>query len=196
MASIHRATLLSFDAATYAAMVLIEGADNEAQIPVSQWLPPALLVPNVEAAVVLFDPTNTDDGLLIAVYGSVDNWTIPALNLGSATGAAAGELALSGAVRQGNNFSAGFEANTLAANGTLGLGNFRGLVLVSNANDNTSALVLVTASGGAVLVSSLGTAPALTDTGTALAIFYNAPNWTIRNRYGVAKIVRVQVFAN
>jgi hypothetical protein len=92
VASIHRATLLSFDVTTYTAMVLIEGADNEAQIPVSQWLPPALLVPNVEAAVVLFDSTNTDDGLLVAIYGSVGNWTLPALNLGAATGAAAGAL--------------------------------------------------------------------------------------------------------
>ena len=96
MASIHRATLLSFDVTTWTAMVLIEGADNEAQVPVSQWLPPALLVSNVEAAVVLFDPTNTDDGLLIAVYGSVGNWTLPGLNIGSTTGAPDGEVKTSG----------------------------------------------------------------------------------------------------
>ena len=79
--SVVHGTLLSFDSSTWLAMVLLEGADAEAQIPVAQFVPPAHLVAGVEVAVLLLAATNTDDAVVLGAYGSAGNWTLPALNI-------------------------------------------------------------------------------------------------------------------
>ncbi len=100
MATIHRATLLSFDLATYTAQVLIEGSDVEALVAVGQWLPASMMVVDANVAVLLFDPTNTDDAVIIGPYGGAPLQTAivteGGLNLGSASSAGAGELRTSG----------------------------------------------------------------------------------------------------
>lgn len=102
MASVHRATLLTFDPATWTAYVLIEGSDVEANIPVGQWVPASMLVADANVAVITFDPTNLDDAMLIGPYGGTPMQTaavtLGGLNLGSATGAGAGQLVASGAI--------------------------------------------------------------------------------------------------
>jgi hypothetical protein len=73
MTHIARGTLLTFDPATWLAMVLLDGADTEAQIPVAQGIDPGSLVVDANLAVLIFDGggTNTDDACVVGVYGAV-----------------------------------------------------------------------------------------------------------------------------
>jgi hypothetical protein len=97
-ASIRRATVSRFDSSTWTAVVCLDGALSESILPVAQWLPSNLVVLDAEVAVLLFDDTNPDDGLIVGPYGGVlSTVTLPALNVGTASGAGAGVVNASGA---------------------------------------------------------------------------------------------------
>lgn len=85
---ILRGTILTFDAATWTASVLLHGSDAETIMYVGEWVPAALLDVADEVAVLLFGdhPTDTDDGLVLGPYGSVSTFNYPELS-GLATGA-------------------------------------------------------------------------------------------------------------
>ena len=79
MSQIYRATLLTFNSATWTAAVLLEGSDAETVMPVAEWLPAGLLDAGDELAVVLFGGTNSDDGLVLGPYGAVSTYNYPEL---------------------------------------------------------------------------------------------------------------------
>jgi hypothetical protein len=106
MTQVRRGTVLSFNPSDWTALVMLDGSDTESQVPVGQWIPASQMVANAEVAVLVFESqsTNTDDGIVLGAYGAVgtsDTPTFSGLNLGSATGATAGELNSSGAIRPG-----------------------------------------------------------------------------------------------
>jgi len=76
---VRRGTLLSFDSSAWTALVLLDGADTEAQLPVAQWIPSAMLTADSELAVLVFGGTDTDDGLVLGPYGAAGLWNYPAL---------------------------------------------------------------------------------------------------------------------
>ena len=241
---VRRGTVLSFDTATWTALVLLDGADLEAQMPVGQWIPSAMMAADADVAVLVMGQTNTDDGVVLGPYGAVSLWNFPAIGsasngalligngsgmvLATITGTAnrvtvtngAGTITLSGpqdlaaassptfagltlngAITDDNNFLAGYEANTLGVGSSLTLGpNFRGLVLVSNASDNTCQLVICRASGTVASVADSGLAMSLgVDPGAGAGKYgflFTAGAWTIINRYVAAKITRAQVIGN
>ena len=65
MPSILRAQLISFDNATWTAVVLLDGSVAEVVMPVGQWVPDGLLAPDDLVAVLLFDDHNPDDGVVL-----------------------------------------------------------------------------------------------------------------------------------
>src|SRR5436190_1757682 len=73
-AEVRRGTVLSFSASDWTAMVYLDGADAEAQIPVGQWVPSAMMAVDSEVAVLVFGGTNTDDALVLGPYGVVNLW--------------------------------------------------------------------------------------------------------------------------
>jgi hypothetical protein len=71
MASILRAQLISFDSAAWTAVVLLDGSVAEVVMPVGQWVPSGLLAADDVVAVLLFDDTNPDDGVVLGPFGGV-----------------------------------------------------------------------------------------------------------------------------
>lgn len=107
-----------------------------------------------------------------------------------------GDVNFSGTFLQNSNFIDGY-SDTLASGAEFVMGNFRGLILVSNATDNILELIIVRASGAAIasvvqsgLICTLGVG------GSTIAVYFSSSNWRVRNDYAVSKIIRVQVFAN
>ena len=95
MSQVRRGTVLSFSSSDWTALVMLDGSEQESQIPVGQWVPATQLSANVECAVLIFDDTNTDDAVVLGAYGAVgtsDTPTFSALNIGTATGATAGTV--------------------------------------------------------------------------------------------------------
>ncbi len=70
MATIVRGVIKAFDAGSYQATVLIEGAtqQNVTGIPVNRGLASAAVVVGRRAALLIFDETNPRDGVVLAVY--------------------------------------------------------------------------------------------------------------------------------
>src|SRR5438046_2317901 len=80
MNEVRRGTVLSFSASDWTALVMLDGADVETQIPVGQWVPSAMMVAAAEVAVLLFGGTNTDDAVVLGPYGAVSLWNYPSLS--------------------------------------------------------------------------------------------------------------------
>ncbi len=154
--TLRRGTLVSFNSATWKALVMLDGSLAEVEMAVGEWVPGSLLAADDQVAVLEFAGTNPEDGVilgpfgaasgLLALSGTPTNGQVPigrasdgalvlaaltgtanrvsvtngagsimlsgpqdvhtaagptfgSLNLGSASGAATGELALSGAIR-------------------------------------------------------------------------------------------------
>jgi hypothetical protein len=67
----RRGTIISFDAATWKAAVQLDGALAALNIKVADFVNTAALSVGAAVAVVLFNDSNPDDGLLIGTYGNV-----------------------------------------------------------------------------------------------------------------------------
>lgn len=79
MSRVRRGTVLSFSATDWTALILLDGADFEAQIPVGQWIPSAMMTATSEVAVLVFGDTDTDDAVVLGPYGAVSSWSFPAI---------------------------------------------------------------------------------------------------------------------
>lgn len=69
--TIHRASLLSFDAATWTAIARLSGSLGAVTLPVGEWLNSDLLAADDQVAVLLFDDTNPNDGLILGPWGGL-----------------------------------------------------------------------------------------------------------------------------
>ncbi len=173
-ATIRRGTLVSFDSATWTALVMLDGSLSEVAMAVGEWVPAALLAADDQVAVLLFEDTNNEDGVILGPFGAASNLlavtgtpangqvpigngigltlatltgtanrvtvtngagaitlsgpqdlhasatpTLGGLNLGSASGAATGDLALSGNI-SGANYVSGTWTPALTGSGTAG----------------------------------------------------------------------------
>jgi len=65
---IRRATLVSFNAAMYRAVIQIEGSPAAGEYPVGRWVAAALLTAGATVAVILFDESNPNDGVVLGPY--------------------------------------------------------------------------------------------------------------------------------
>jgi len=70
-AQIKRGNVVSFSASDWTALILLDGADQEVQLPVGQWVPSAMMAASADVAVLVFGDTNTDDGIVLGPYGAV-----------------------------------------------------------------------------------------------------------------------------
>lgn len=66
-----RATLVSFDPSTYTALVMLDGSVAEVAMPVGEWVPAQLLAADDEVAVLLFQPTNYENGVILGPFGGL-----------------------------------------------------------------------------------------------------------------------------
>jgi hypothetical protein len=81
MAAILRAQLISFDPAGWTAVVLLDGSVAEVVMPVGQWVPEGMLAADDSVAVLLFDDTNPDDGVVLGPFGGLGaGWSYPELS--------------------------------------------------------------------------------------------------------------------
>ncbi len=71
MSDVRRGTVLSFDSSAWTALVTLDGADTESQIPVGQWVEAQMMTAAAEVAVLVFGGTNTDDGVVLGPYGAL-----------------------------------------------------------------------------------------------------------------------------
>lgn len=68
-ASIARGTLVAFDAATWTALVLLEGSLAEVALPVLETVPAQLLAAEDEVAVLMPEPANPEAGVILGPVG-------------------------------------------------------------------------------------------------------------------------------
>jgi hypothetical protein len=116
---VRRGTVISFDPTLWQAAILLDGGDVEATLAVGQWVSADTMAVDSAVAVLIFGETNTDDGVVLGPYGALGSAGIPTVagvNLGSATGAAAGQ-----ARGSGNAVFSGLDLGTVPA-GTAGGG--------------------------------------------------------------------------
>lgn len=107
-AKLLRGQVYSFDSTDWTARVLLEGSQGEVVVPVGEWIPAGMLAAQDQVAVLLFDDTNPDDGVVLGPYGAVQAaLTLVGLNLGSASGAGTGDLNMSGDLTADGNVIAG-----------------------------------------------------------------------------------------
>lgn len=133
----------------------------------------------------------------LTVSGSAT--VLTGVNVGTATGAAAGEVSASLGLRSGSaDLVQGYDNASLASGSSITLINIRGLVLVSNATDNVCQLVILRAGGTAIAsVADSGLGMSLgADAGATLAVLFVGGAWTVKNKYAVAKNIRVHVIGN
>jgi hypothetical protein len=69
-ARIARGRLRAFARATWQAHVVLDGSQAQVIMPVGEWVPPALLAAGDDVAVLLFEETNPDDGVVLGSYGA------------------------------------------------------------------------------------------------------------------------------
>lgn len=163
-ASIRRGLIYSFDAAAWTAVVQLDGSVGEVVMPVGEWVPSGMLALDDSVAVLLFDDSNPDDGLIVGPYGGVSGFSYPALTgltAGQplrATGAAAAAFgaldlananAVTGALPPGKG---GTGLTGTPANGQLPIGNGSGYTLAALAG--TSNRVSVTNGAGSITLST------------------------------------------
>ncbi len=163
-ATIRRGVIYSFDAAAWTAVVQLDGSVGEVVMSVGEWVPSGMLALDDAVAVLLFDASNPDDGVIVGPYGGVSGWSYPALGgltTGQplrATGAAAAifgalDLANANAVTGALPYTRGGTGLTAApANGQLPVGNGGGYTLAALAG--TSNRVSVTNGAGSVTLST------------------------------------------
>jgi hypothetical protein len=78
MPAILRAQLISFDPADWTAVVLLAGSVAEVVMPVGEWVAGGQLAADDDVAVLLFDDTNPDNGLVLGPFGGVaGNFNLP-----------------------------------------------------------------------------------------------------------------------
>jgi hypothetical protein len=157
---VRRGTVLSFSASDWTALVMLDGADAESQIPVGQWVPASMMVAAAEVAVLVFGDTNTDDAVVLGPYGAVSLWNFPAIGA-----AANGQLLI------GNGSGLVLAAITGTAN-RVTVTNGPGTITLSGPQDlaTTSAPTFDT-----VTVGQQGTfTPIFIGTGTAGTFTYTA----------------------
>ena len=65
----RQATLISFDPATWTALVQVNGADAAIEMAVGRWVPDGMLAEDDQVGVLLFDETNPEHGLVVGPYG-------------------------------------------------------------------------------------------------------------------------------
>jgi hypothetical protein len=69
-ATIRRGTLVSFDSSTWQALVMLDGSLSEVEMAVGEWVPAALLAADDQVAVLLFEDTNQEDGVILGPFGA------------------------------------------------------------------------------------------------------------------------------
>jgi hypothetical protein len=69
-ARIARGRLRSFSLSTWEAHVVLDGSQAQVIMPVGEWISPNLLAAGDDVAVLLFEETNPDDGVVLGSYGS------------------------------------------------------------------------------------------------------------------------------
>lgn len=65
-----RGTLVSFDAATYTALVMLDGSLAEISVPVGEWVPKSQLAADDQVAVLLFQEQNYENGVILGAFGA------------------------------------------------------------------------------------------------------------------------------
>lgn len=68
---LRRGRLVSFDAATWTAIVRLDGAGSAATMPCGEWVSADSMVLDDKVAVILFDDQNPNDGLIVGPYGGL-----------------------------------------------------------------------------------------------------------------------------
>ena len=162
--SIFRAQLISFDNSDWTAVVLLDGSVSEVVMPVGQWVPDGMLAADDAVAVLLFDDSNPDDGVVLGPFGGLGaGWSYPELSgltAGQplrATGAAAaafGALDLANANAVTNALphgKGGIGLSGTPANGQLPIGNGSGYTLANVTG--TANQVVVTNGAGTITLS-------------------------------------------
>ena len=164
MPTILRAQLISFDPSDWTAVVLLDGSVSEVVMPVGQWVPDGMLAADDAVAVLLFDDSNPDDGVVLGPFGGLGaDWSYPALS-GLTTGqplratgvmtAAFGALdlanadAVTGALPHGKG---GTGLSCAPANGQLPIGNGGGYTLANVTG--TANQVVVTNGAGTITLA-------------------------------------------
>lgn len=69
-----RGKIVSFDSATYKALVQMADSGGAIQLYCAHYLSPAILTAGRRVAVFLFDTNNPTDGLVVATYGGAATW--------------------------------------------------------------------------------------------------------------------------
>src|SRR5690349_442018 len=167
-ASLRRGIIYSFDAAAWTAVVQLDGSVGEVVMPVGEWVPSGMLALDDAAAVLLFDDSNPDDGVILGPYGGVSGWSYPALS-GLTTGQPLRATSTTAAA-----FGALDLANTNAVTGTLPVS--RGGTGLSAAP--TNGQLLIGNGAGYALATLTGTANQLTVTNGAGSITLSTPQNT------------------
>lgn len=67
----RRGRIVSFDSSTWKAVVQLDGALAAVKVKVGDWVNPAALTAGALVAVVLFNDSNPNDGLVVGTYGTV-----------------------------------------------------------------------------------------------------------------------------
>ncbi len=164
MPAILRAQVISFDSSAWTAVVLLDGSVSEVVMPVGEWVPEGMLAADDSVAVLLFDDSNPDDGVVLGPFGGLGTgWSYPALSglstgqplrAASATAAAFGALdlananAVTGALPHGKG---GTGLSGAPGNGQLPIGNGSGYTLANVTG--TANQVVVTNGAGTITLS-------------------------------------------
>jgi hypothetical protein len=88
---------------------------------------------------------------------------------------------------------------SLNANDAIVWAEFLGMLLISNVTDDTTQLIICSKAGSFTSVASQGLSCTLgSDAGGTLSVYHGmtGTNIYIKNRYGVTKTIRVQIFGN
>jgi hypothetical protein len=86
--------------------------------------------------------------------------------------------------------------STLANLASISISQFRGMLLVSDVNGDTSQLIMCTAAGSFTSLGGSLSCNLNSDAGSNIAVFISGGNFLIKNRFGSSRIVRVQTFGN
>ena len=149
MTAIQRGTLVSFDAATYKALVMLAGSLGEVELQVGEWVPKSFLAADDEVAVLFLGAlTDYDDAVvlgpfgaaaaLLAITGTPTNGQVP---IGSTASGALALATLTGTANQ-VTVTNGANAITLSAPQNLHSGaspTFTGLTLSSFIRGSTAS---------------------------------------------------------
>jgi len=183
-ASLRRGIIYSFDPATWTAVVQLDGSVGEVVMPVGEWVPAGMLALDDAVAVLLFDDTNPDDGVVLGAYGGVSGWSYPALSglttgqplrATSATAAAFGalDLANTNATTGALPVSRGGTGLTAApGNGQLPIGNGSGYAL-AGLTGTANQLTVTNGAGTITLSTPQNTHTSATPTFGALTLSTN-----------------------